>query len=251
MLQSIFCVLVLLLLAKELRAEPTTLPTGQRKKCSQDTKENNNRVTTNPGESGKRKGRTMKRIHWQTLRGLFKRTPITFETSDILGRRAEICRSFAAAFPHGATQEEITLRWGQSKCPDCRRWASWLSAAAVKGDFYTVARKIVEAANETTSGGMDGNNKEGTNSMSTRPKIEMENPPANDLAGLRNQVRMIWRAMEDGRGIEARLGFIALIDDLSGASVIFSWMTAAERAESDRQTSEGICAYMAEQADGG
>jgi hypothetical protein len=82
----------------------------------------------------------------------------------------------------------------------------------------------------------------------TRPTLE--NPPANDLAGLRNQVRMVWYAADRGEIGETKLQLSALIDDLSGSHVRFCWMSAADRAASEQATRDGIAAYMAEQRDG-
>ena len=85
----------------------------------------------------------------------------------------------------------------------------------------------------------------------------MENPPADDLAGLRNEVRYICRAAASRDANEARLLADGLLDDLLSSGVAFSWSggtpaqarmnrhaaAVAMQAKEDQQ--RGIAAFAA------
>jgi len=85
----------------------------------------------------------------------------------------------------------------------------------------------------------------------------MENPPANDLAGLRNKVRFICRAAAAGDAREARLQADDLLDDLLSAGAAFSWSggataqarldaaAATAHAEAEEAQRRGIAAFAA------
>ena len=80
----------------------------------------------------------------------------------------------------------------------------------------------------------------------------------SDLAGLRNQVRLIRREAEAGNVAEVRLQLDALLDDLSNDRVAFDWrggataqarMTAAAtiaRAEDEEEHRAGVAAFAAD-----
>jgi hypothetical protein len=74
-------------------------------------------------------------------------------------------------------------------------------------------------------------------------KREFENPPKNDLAGLRNQVRLIQVAVDNGDLQEVGLQLDGLLDDLLGSGVKFSWRTAADRAKDAERNRRSIAAY--------
>lgn len=76
-----------------------------------------------------------------------------------------------------------------------------------------------------------------------RPKLE--NPPKDDLAGLRNAVRLAWFAADRGELGEVKLQLEGLIDDLTAPRVRFQWATAAERAEDEAQNRRNIGEYAA------
>jgi hypothetical protein len=68
----------------------------------------------------------------------------------------------------------------------------------------------------------------------------------SDLAGLRNQVRLIRRVAEAGDLREVQLGLDALLDDLSNTRVCFSWSGGA--AEQKRMDSKAATAKQEEKA---
>lgn len=65
----------------------------------------------------------------------------------------------------------------------------------------------------------------------------------DDLAGLRNQVRMIANALEAGDTREAGLQLDGLLDDLLSSSVRFSWRGPADAKRDRKQQAAGIAAY--------
>jgi hypothetical protein len=72
----------------------------------------------------------------------------------------------------------------------------------------------------------------------------IENPPADELAGLRNQVRLIYRAANNEDMREVRLELVALLDDLSTGRCKFSWGCNVE--EEQEALRRGIAAYCQE-----
>jgi hypothetical protein len=73
-------------------------------------------------------------------------------------------------------------------------------------------------------------------------KHEME-PVKSDLAGLRNQVRMILRENDGGTVSNVELQLEALLNDLHSSTVRFCWMSKRTMAAAKRRNAEGIAAY--------
>jgi hypothetical protein len=76
-------------------------------------------------------------------------------------------------------------------------------------------------------------------------KHEME-PVTSDLAGLRNQVRMIANALKDENGdaaFDAKTQLGSLLGDLHSSTVRFCWMSKRTMAAAKRRNAEGIAAY--------
>jgi len=81
-------------------------------------------------------------------------------------------------------------------------------------------------------------------SIPMKQPYTFENPPQDDLAGLRNKVRMICRAAADGDLREAHLQADDLLDSLF-VDVSFSWNSpTAEEAEAQRR--RDVAAFVAE-----
>jgi hypothetical protein len=75
-----------------------------------------------------------------------------------------------------------------------------------------------------------------------RMEIGPNGEPPNDLAGLRNQVRMIQAAARESNIGEIRYQLTALLDDLSSPTVRFEWATAADRAEAEKANRDSFAA---------
>jgi len=88
-------------------------------------------------------------------------------------------------------------------------------------------RAIQQAAGEKTPTATP------TATQATVMELDGEGKTPNDLAGLRNQIRMIQRAADDGNLREVGYQLTALLDDLQSPTVRFRWATAADRAEAE------------------
>jgi hypothetical protein len=73
-----------------------------------------------------------------------------------------------------------------------------------------------------------------------RLEVGPDGKPENDLAGLRNQVRMIKRAALQGDVRETALQLDALLDDLHSPTVRFEWASAKERAAAAERNRENM-----------
>jgi hypothetical protein len=73
-------------------------------------------------------------------------------------------------------------------------------------------------------------------------KHEME-PVTSDLAGLRNQIRMILRENDGGTVSNVELQLEALLNDLHSSTVRFCWMSKRTKEAAKRRNAEGIAAY--------
>ena len=67
--------------------------------------------------------------------------------------------------------------------------------------------------------------------------------PPSDLAGLRNQVRMIMAAADAVKLGEVKLQLEGLLDDLSTAAA-FEWRTETDETKDEEKQREDIAAYM-------
>ena len=73
-----------------------------------------------------------------------------------------------------------------------------------------------------------------------RMEVGPDGLPESDLAGLRNQVRMIQAAAKAGSMGEVGYQLTALLDDLSSPTVRFEWASAWDRAAAEEQNRENM-----------
>ena len=79
-----------------------------------------------------------------------------------------------------------------------------------------------------------------TATPTTAMELDGEGKALNDLAGLRNQIRMIQRAADDGNLREVGYQLTALLDDLQSPTVRFEWSSAQDKAAAEEQDRDAM-----------